>query len=343
MERLIRISWLVSSAITCADAFAPLHVSGSGKILNPNDPLIRTRSSTSTRTPMYFDFHDDPIVIPQEKYDNLMQSVLPNSPLSIRKSEEGHGHGLFTRTSFPADTVAFTIPAEKCITLDNVRNHPDLGKVLTIMEDDLGEEEGPIATLSAFLASEMLREECAEWEEDPSISGSYSQYVKCLPTGRAVSQQDHVLWWSDDEVQRLFEGGAAYDKAIALRDWVEMEGEIIEGMLVSDLAEKNMGLSVSQVRRAVTNAFVNVLNRSLFNDGESQRLVPVLDMCAHANFPNMKAEVDALGNVVVKTMRPILAGEEMTLRYYSSDFEGHEWYVMYGFIVPYGNPVVPAN
>lgn len=322
--------------ISITDAFAP-----SPKLV-PNHQ--NDASSTSTRMPMYFDFKDDPIVIPQENYDRVLESTLPDcSSLSIRKSAIGHGHGLFARTSFPPDSVAFTIPAEKCITLDNVRSHPDLGKVLSIMIDDLGDEEGPIATLAAFLAGEMLREQCAEWEEDPSLSGKYTDYIKCLPTGRAVSEQDHILWWSDDEVTRLFEGGAAYDKAIALRDWVEGEGEIIEGMLVSDLAKKMMGLSIQQVRGAVTSAFVNILNRSLFNDSDLQRLVPVLDMCAHSNAPNMKHEVDSFGNVVVTPTRAVLAGEELTLNYYSSDFEGHEWYVMYGFIVPYGSAATYAT
>jgi hypothetical protein len=289
---------------------------------------------------MYFDFQDDPIVIPQEHYNSLLQSTLPVShrDLFIAKSKLGHGHGLYTAIPLAAKSVVFVIPLSKCITLDDVRSHPDLGKVLTIMQEDLGEEEGAIASLSAFLASEMLREQCAEWEEDPSLSGPFADYIKILPTGRAVSEQDHVLWWSDEEVERLFGGGAAFDKAVALREWVQTEGEIIEGMLVSDLAQKQMGLSVSQVRRAVTNAFVNVLNRSLFHQGggDTPRLVPVLDMCAHVTSdPNLICEIDDRGDVVVKTTRDIAAEEELTIKFYSTDFEGHEWYVMYGFIVPF--------
>jgi len=205
------------------------------------------------------------------------------------------------------------------------------------MQDDLGDDEGPIASLSAFLASEILREQCADWEEDPSLSGPWAHYVKVLPTGRAVSEQDHVLWWKEEEVHKLFVEGPAYDKAMALREWVKTEGGVIEGMLVSDLAQKMMGLSVSQVRGAVTNAFVNVLNRSLFNDSDGlMRLVPVLDMCAHSGTPNLECEVGCFGNVVVTTTRDVEAGEELTLKFYSTDFEGHEWYVMYGFIIPFG-------
>jgi len=315
------------------NAFSPsIRLTQSQNTKAANDHKI----NTSPNLKMYFDFQDDPILIPPENYDALLRSTLPQAlGISIAKSTIGHGHGLFTTNVIPANTIAFTIPLEKCITLDNVRSHPDLGRVLTIMQEDLGDEEGPIASLAAFLASEMLREQCAEWEEDPSLSGPYADYIKVLPTGRAVSEQDHVLWWSDEEVERLFGDGAVYDKSMALRDWVQTEGGIIEGMLVSDLAQKMMGLSISQVRGAVTNAFVNVLNRSLFNEEDQQRLVPVLDMCAHSNEPNLHCEIDGRGNVVVTTKSDIQAGEELSIKFYSTDFEGHEWYVMYGFIVPF--------
>jgi hypothetical protein len=316
-----------------SNAFGPAKIQKSRTTTNEN---ANQKIYTSSSLQMYFDFEDNPILIPQEKYDALLHSTLPDAQLSISKSTIGHGHGLYTAIPLPANTLAFTVPLEKCIILDDVRSHPELGKVLTIMQEDLGDEEGPIASLSAFLASEMLREQCAEWEEDSSLSGIYGDYISILPTGRAVSQQDHVLWWSDEEVERLFKGGAAYDKAMALKDWVQTEGEIIEGMLVSDLAQKMMGLSISQVRGAVTTAFVNVLNRSLFNDGgELHRLIPVLDMCAHSSEPNLECKIDTSGNVVVTTKRDIQAGEELSLEFYSTEFEGHEWYVMYGFIVPY--------
>ena len=89
----------------------------------------------------------------------------------------------------------------------------------------------------------------------------------------------------------------------------------------------------------MTNAFVNVLSRSFFvgKDG-AQRLVPILDMCQHSNNPNIEYQLDSQGNVVVKTTRHINPGEELTASYYSTEFEGHEFYVMYGFVVPYAEP-----
>jgi len=100
-----------------------------------------------------------------------------------------------------------------------------------------------------------------------------------------------------------------------------------------------MGLSISQVRGSVTNAFVNVLSRSMFVGQEGvQRLVPVLDMCQHANNPNLIYEINSNGDTVVTTTRNIRAGEELTARYYSTAFEGHEFYVMYGFVVPFSEP-----
>lgn len=201
-----------------------------------------------TRRSMYLDFNDEPIIISQDKYNAVLKWAFENTtpPLTIQKSGVGHGHGLYFLQSVPPKRTIFTIPAEKCLTLQDSKSHPTLGESLEIMEDDLGDEFGPIAILSAYLASEMLREQCAEWEEDPSLGGLHGPYINVLPTGRAVSQQDHVLWWSEKEVNDLFTGGAAHEKATALREWVEEEGSIIEGMLVSDLAQKNMGLSISQ-------------------------------------------------------------------------------------------------
>ena len=196
---------------------------------------------------MFLDFNDGPIIISQEKYNAVLKWAFENTPpLTIQKSGAGHGHGLYLLQSVPPKRTIFTIPAEKCLTLQDSKSHPTLGESLAIMEDDLGDEFGPIAILSAYLASEMLREQCAEWEEDPSLKGSHGPFIDILPTGRAVSQQDHVLWWSEKEVNDLFTGGAAHEKATALREWVDEEGSIIEGMLVSDLAKKNMGLSISQ-------------------------------------------------------------------------------------------------
>ena len=123
---------------------------------------------------MYFDFQDDPIIIPQEKYEAVIDWAFEGEEskpsLAIHKSQLGHGHGLFTTQPLLANSVAFIIPSEKCLTLQASKTHPTLGSSLVTMEEELDEEFGPVAILSAFLASEMLREQCAEWEEDPSLS-----------------------------------------------------------------------------------------------------------------------------------------------------------------------------
>jgi hypothetical protein len=196
---------------THADAFLttyPTVSTASTAFINSNNNNKRNEIKTTNK--MYFDFHDDPIVIPQEKYDAVLEwafdSTPDKPPLAIQSSKLGHGHGLYATQPLSANNVVFTIPSHKCLTLEASKSHPTLGKALATLEEDLDEEFGSIAVLSAFLASEMLREHCAEWEEDPSLSGPYSPYISILPSGRAVSQQDHVLWWSEKEVNTLFEG-----------------------------------------------------------------------------------------------------------------------------------------
>lgn len=328
---MISIVALSLAYLACCSAFTP-----SFSML-PLRKSVCSINSPLTRRNLYFDFQDDPINIDQSLYDDLLEwafedtSVKP--PLKIRPSEVGHGKGLFATKDIKKDSVIFRMKDSKCLTLENSRNHSTLGEKLDLMATELGEQEGSIAALAAYLASEMLREQCAEWEEDESLKGNYSQYMAILPSGRGVSEQDHVLWWSDAEVKRVFKKGAVLEKAEALRDWVHDEGGIIMGMLVTDLAEKNMGLSMNQVRGAVTNAFVNVLTRSFFvGEGGKQRLVPIADMTQHSNDPNLEIVLESGGQVVVFAKKDILAGEEMTSDYYSSEFEGHEFYVMYGFV-----------
>lgn len=90
----------------------------------------------------------------------------------------------------------------------------------------------------------------------------------------------------------------------------------------------------------MTNSFVNVLSRSLFvGESGKQRLVPILDMCAHAQNPNLNYTIDEKEDIIVTATKSIASGEELTAQYYSTEFEGHEFYVMYGFVVPFANPV----
>lgn len=317
------VSFLVVGMLACCNAFAP---SQWNSLKSPLSPLQ-----------LYFDFKDDPIIIDQARYDELLDWAFDDSstkpPLQIQPSKIGHGRGLFATKDIKKDSVIFRMKDSKCLTLENSQTHKTLGEKIGLIAKELGDEEGSIAALAAYLASEMLREQCAEWEEDESLKGNYSPYMAILPSGRGVSEQDHVLWWSDAEVERIFKKGAVLEKAEALRDWVHDEGGIIMGMLVTDLAEQNMGLSMNQVRGAVTNAFVNVLTRSFFvGEGGKQRLVPIADMTQHSQDPNLEIVLESGGQVVVFAKEDISAGEEMTADYYSSEFEGHEFYVMYGFV-----------
>jgi hypothetical protein len=61
-------------------------------------------------------------------------------------------------------------------------------------------------------------------------------------------------------------------------------------------------------------------------------------MTQHSNTPNVNFDFDVNGNVIVTSTRDIAVGDELTSHYYSTDFEGHEFYVMYGFVVPYSEP-----
>lgn len=105
---------------------------------------------------MYFDFHDDPIVIPQEKYDAVLDWAFERlgseskPSLTIQKSNVGHGHGLYATQAILANTVAFTIPNEKCFTLQAAKSQPAIGNSLAIMEEDLGKSSAVGKNMTLF-------------------------------------------------------------------------------------------------------------------------------------------------------------------------------------------------
>jgi len=281
---------------------------------------------------------NDPFVIPQERYDDLIEWALSDSPsnVAIKPSNSGFGYGLYSTAPAADNSILFEVPHVKCITLQEAWKHPYLGKHLKIMSDEGGPEEGSISALSAFLSSEVLREQSADWEEDETLQSRYRPYLRCLPSGRGVSGQDHVLWWTNEEVESMFQGSVAYNTVHAMRDWVDEQGEVTISLLVNDLASRNSGLSVALVSNVMTTAFVNVLTRSLRDDEvNGQKLVPVLDMAQHGMTPNIKHETTATGSVVVRAARDLQAGEELTMMYTELDEEtltDPEFFVAFGFV-----------
>lgn len=109
-------------------------------------------------------------------------------------------------------------------------------------------------------------------------------------------------------------------------------------------AAKELG-PVEGFSEAVTGAFVTTLTRS-FQDGDDnneEKLVPLLDMLQHSDFPNVKHVMRKIdGTVELRARRDLEAGEEL-LNHYRAEAEEtmpyHRFFTRYGFVPGIMEPV----
>jgi uncharacterized protein (DUF1330 family) len=138
-------------------------------------------------------------------------------------------------------------------------------------------------------------------------------------------EQEHVLWWSEAQVDTL-DGSPAYEDAVGIREEVAIATKVLRSLLGTSVrkAYKERGEPIwnvlkaeDDIDKAVRGAFVSILSRAFTeedNGDEEKRLVPLLDMLQHDADPNIKhfRQKDDNGDerVVVIARRSIAAGDE---------------------------------
>jgi len=182
-------------------------------------------------------------------------------------------------------------------------------------------------------------------------------YLESIPWSRGTLGQDHVLFWSNDEVETLLEGSVAYDDAILIRDTVDRAVESLGEFVVPvvrSVREELRGDGASRIsttttageddvsdeadirmrlERAVRAAFVITLSRSFAEEVESSPsssssdqsvievenvLLPLIDVLQHSNVPNTYLEsYDEC--VLVRAARDVEEGEELFHQYREED------------------------
>ena len=72
--------------------------------------------------------------------------------------------------------------------------------------------------MAGFLAKQFLK---LEHQGMDKYDGSYGAYLKSLPFELGKNEQDHVLWWSEMDVENLLRGSLAYEDTIGIREEVQ--------------------------------------------------------------------------------------------------------------------------
>jgi SET domain len=317
------------------------------------------------------DYVDRENVPAREKYDRLLswlrsKCATVNPKLSLQPSTRiGGGYGAFVSEAAEAGEVMFMIPREACITLSDALNDKPCGTSFKQLIEKAGPGASTVA-LAGYLARERLKalheqtldatigSNDREGERKTGGSPSYAPYLETLPWARGVNNQEHILFWSDDEIEQYLKGTMCYSETVSLRQEVELATTVLNRIIgksvrehrgetggseasdtsafkwpwqiAQEKADENARLDkvVDGLPEAVTGAFVCLLTRSFQEDVDGtsngqEKLVPLLDMLQHSDVPNVshstKYGSEDYGTVVVIARRRIEAGEELLNQY----------------------------
>lgn len=192
--------------------------------------------------------------------------------------------------------------------------------------------------------------------EDSRKAGSeiytkHKAYTDSVPWGPGEFGQDHVLYWTDEEVDRRLGGSRAHDDAVLIRRTADgaarMVGEFALPVLMGnrvDLELEDTSLDTLQRDWAdtVRAAMAICLSRSFGEEVEADGgrvvsevcLLPLIDVLQHSDEPNTRLE-SYDDSILVLAARDVDRNEELFHRYREEDgraMPGHRWFTRYGFV-----------
>lgn len=195
-------------AATACFALAPL------KCHNPctierSTQLYSSSTSSTTSTP--------------KKYENLLawlenEGAVFDYPIEIRESQLGGGYGAVVVDDAKEGDLLFSIPRTACVTMDNIKADEACGKAFEKLIEKAG-PGGNTVCLAGFLSKEylkMLHDDEAEQES----KALFAPYLATLPWARGINNQEHTLYWSDEDIESYLGGSLCYNEAKDLRDEV---------------------------------------------------------------------------------------------------------------------------
>jgi hypothetical protein len=268
-----------------------------------------------------------------------------DSNVTIGPSTIGSGNGLFVTRSVKKYDAVMGIPSEKIICVENAWEDDTLGEEFMYLTD-VGGPGAKLATLAGFLAKEASGgvENSFQQQEDLSQTSAWQPYLDCLPW-----KDDHVLWWSEEETERLLKGSNIYKEVVSTRLQVDIAIENIQNIFCNychnndeSLQEQEDSLqalndddkAMQKIATAVRSSFCMLLSRAFEDeDFDCMKLVPVLDMIQHSSESvNVRHETDpSTGNLLVTAKRDLQMGEEL-FTCYSTTLTSAQYLTVFGFV-----------
>ena len=274
----------------------------------------------------------------QESYDALLDwlrlsGAVVNEAIEICPSSLGVGYGVKLTANVKKDEVLFTIPRNACFTLEDATSDPDCGKAFERLIEKAGQGANTVV-MAAQMSLQYLQIQY-DMDTAKTTQNKWAPYFQTLPWKRNINNQEHVLFWSNEMVESLVKGSASYDEAVALRQEVDLAIKVTTGIVGNKLQKyrreeeestfwpwqsKAPSVPPPGLSEAVKGAFVCLLTRAFQDgdEGDEEKLVPLLDLLQHSNEPNIRHQMlKAGGTVEVRARRNIEAGEELLNQYRS--------------------------
>lgn len=279
-----------------------------------------------------------------------------NDSIELKPSTRGGGFGAFVTSDVPKDSLLFSVPRKACFTSDDAVTDEACGEAFRKVIEKAG-PGGNTVVMAGYMAKEWLKAiEDLDNGRNLAETSKFGPYLRTLPWERGVNSQEHILFWSDDEVETRLKGSMCYSESVALRDEVALATKIMNGIVSQTVREYRGELEddggfrwpwqvdtqeksemLEGLPKATKGAFVAILTRA-FQDGEGdeEKLVPMLDMLQHSDEPNVSHAMRKDDKTVeVRARRDLKAGEELLNQYRSEREESmpyHRFFTRFGFV-----------
>ena len=146
------------------------------------------------------------------------QNAEINESVAIRESTRGGGYGAVALEDVAQDELLFTIPRKACVTMQTVREDIKCGDAFKEVMKKAG-PGGSTVCMAGFMAKGylMMQEDA---QKNVEISTTFAPYLAALPWERGVNNQEHILYWTNEDIDSYLKGSLSYQEAKELRDEV---------------------------------------------------------------------------------------------------------------------------
>lgn len=308
-------------------------------IVSPEQEKQQQQQQTAPTLSAYTDSTTHAILI-EWLLQNPTTFISPK--FTIKESDLG-GYGGFSSQDFQDGELIFRIPRVCCVTSDDALSDETVGEIFCLAK----QKRVPsyeMLIICGFIAKEYLLSKRIKGDKRSSEIKHWA-YLQSIPWKQGELGQDHVIYWSEEKIERLLGGSLAYNDAMLIRKTVDSAIKLLKDVIKPTIQDTND----EEIEAAVKASFVICLSRSFAEEVESDNgaigienaLLPLLDVLQHSNNPNTSLE-SYDDYILLRAKGDISGGEELYHCYQEERGDvipPHKFFTRYGFIPGVRSPV----